>query len=48
MDDDIPLGDLMDLDPQTIDPYVEVKIGSCKLKTKVIKQNPNPEWYQEM
>lgn len=49
MDMDIPTGGLIELEPATIDAYVEVKIGSCKLKTKVIKQKDNlVEWYQEM
>jgi len=49
MDMDIPKGGLIDLEPGSIDAYVEVKIGSCKLKTKVIKQRDNlVEWYQEI
>jgi hypothetical protein len=49
MDMDIPTGGLIELEPATIDAYVEVKIGACKLKTKVIKQKDNlVEWYQEM
>ena len=46
MDMDIPTGGLIELEPATIDAFVEVKIGSCKLKTKVIKQKDNlVEWY---
>jgi len=43
---DIPTGGLIELEPASIDAYVEVKIGACKLKTKVVKQKDNlVEWY---
>lgn len=30
------------------DPYVVVKMGKQKLKTRVIKQNINPEWNDDL
>lgn len=49
MDIDIPTGGLIELEPATIDAFIEVQIGTCKLKTKTITQkNFLCEWYQEM
>ncbi|KAL1338643.1 hypothetical protein HN51_033256 [Arachis hypogaea] len=35
-------------DTSSSDPYVVVNIGEQKLKTKVIKDNCNPEWNEEL
>ncbi|XP_020215914.1 protein C2-DOMAIN ABA-RELATED 4 [Cajanus cajan] len=35
-------------DVSTSDPYVVVKMGKQKLKTRVIKKDVNPEWNEEL
>ncbi|XLR05631.1 hypothetical protein S83_071829 [Arachis hypogaea] len=35
-------------DTSSSDPYVVANIGEQKLKTKVIKDNCNPEWNEEL
>ncbi|XP_020215321.1 protein C2-DOMAIN ABA-RELATED 9 [Cajanus cajan] len=35
-------------DARASDPYVVVKMGEQKLKTRVIKNNCNPEWNEEL
>jgi len=35
-------------DLRSSDPYVVVRIGKQKLRTKVIKKNTNPEWNEEL
>ncbi|CAK7344037.1 unnamed protein product [Dovyalis caffra] len=35
-------------DVRSSDPYVVVKMGKQKLKTRVIKQNINPEWNDDL
>uniref|UniRef100_A0A6N2LG59 C2 domain-containing protein n=1 Tax=Salix viminalis TaxID=40686 RepID=A0A6N2LG59_SALVM len=41
-------GDLAVRDVSSSDPYVVVKMGKQKLKTRVIKQNINPEWNDDL
>ncbi|KAJ6402448.1 PROTEIN C2-DOMAIN ABA-RELATED 1-LIKE [Salix viminalis] len=40
--------DLAVRDVSSSDPYVVVKMGKQKLKTRVIKQNINPEWNDDL
>ncbi|KAB5560914.1 hypothetical protein DKX38_005871 [Salix brachista] len=40
--------DLAIRDVSSSDPYVVVKMGKQKLKTRVIKQNINPEWNDDL
>ncbi|KAK4747625.1 hypothetical protein SAY87_014211 [Trapa incisa] len=40
--------DLAVRDVVSSDPYVVVKMGSQKLKTRVVQQNTNPEWNDEL
>ncbi|KDP33163.1 hypothetical protein JCGZ_13428 [Jatropha curcas] len=35
-------------DVMSSDPYVVVKMGKQKLKTRVVKQNVNPEWNEDL
>ncbi|KAK4758412.1 hypothetical protein SAY87_019713 [Trapa incisa] len=35
-------------DVRSSDPYVIVKMGSQKVKTRVVKKNTNPEWNEEL
>ncbi|GAB2270240.1 Protein C2-DOMAIN ABA-RELATED 4 [Dionaea muscipula] len=35
-------------DVRTSDPYVTIKMGKQKLKTRVIKKDVNPEWNEEL
>ncbi|KAF3772497.1 Extended synaptotagmin-3 [Nymphaea thermarum] len=35
-------------DIRTSDPYVVVRMGDQKLKTKVMKKNVNPEWNEKL
>ncbi|OVA08653.1 C2 calcium-dependent membrane targeting [Macleaya cordata] len=35
-------------DVRTSDPYVVVKMGKQKLKTRVMKKNVNPEWNEDL
>ncbi|CAA0841085.1 Calcium-dependent lipid-binding (CaLB domain) family protein [Striga hermonthica] len=35
-------------DARSSDPYVIVKMGKQKLKTRVVKNNVNPEWNEEL
>ncbi|KAL5071025.1 hypothetical protein RYX36_021912 [Vicia faba] len=40
--------DLAIRDANTSDPYVVVQMGDQKLKTRVVKNNCNPEWNEEL
>ncbi|KAK3218445.1 hypothetical protein Dsin_012415 [Dipteronia sinensis] len=35
-------------DVRSSDPYVVVRMGKQKLKTRVVKQNVNPEWNEDL
>ncbi|XP_062168409.1 GTPase activating protein 1-like, partial [Alnus glutinosa] len=35
-------------DVRSSDPYVIVKMGRQKLKTRVVKKNINPEWNEDL
>jgi hypothetical protein len=35
-------------DVSSSDPYVVLKLGRQKLKTKVVKQNVNPQWQEDL
>ncbi|XP_031390357.1 GTPase activating protein 1-like [Punica granatum] len=39
---------IRDVSLRTSDPYVIVKMGSQKLKTRVVKKSTNPEWNEEL